>query len=543
MSESHAAIQAMRDDFPFFARSCLKIKDKEGQLIPFELNLAQRYIHQQIEAQRAKKGYVRAMILKGRQQGASTYTEGRLYWRTTLWSYKSAYILSHKMDSTDAIFEMVARFQQNNPIAPLIGTSNAKELSFEKIKGKYTVATAGSKAGGRGQTNQFFHGSEVAFWENAADHFAASVQTVALLPGTEVILESTANGVTGEFYARWQKAVSGRGEYIAIFVPWFWQPEYRLPIDPSFALDPIPMEGELSELEYAQMYGCDLSQMAWRRAKIEEIGVVKFKQEYPATAEEAFQSANTNSLIAPIHVTRARKRKLLPSGPLVVGVDPAGAGGDRFAVAFRRGQVVEKVIWRDKIGAVEAVAWLQGIIDDHKPAAVFIDSGGLGGPLIQFLKAKGPKYDSVVTPVNFGAKSQFKMAKPQMAGPKNRRAEMWQRMQKWFEQEEGCQIPDADEKGDTALGDHIQGDVTAVYAVDEANNDLLLVSKERLKAAGVRSPDLGDAIALTFASTVYVDDAGPSTQQQPAKSYETVAALPADYNPFGMQVGGLGWMQ
>jgi hypothetical protein len=46
-------------------------------------------------------------------------------------------------------------------------------------------------------------GSEVAFWPNARDHFAGVVHTVPDLSGTEIILESTANGVGGEFHERW----------------------------------------------------------------------------------------------------------------------------------------------------------------------------------------------------------------------------------------------------------------------------------------------------------------------------------------------------
>ncbi len=42
------------------------------------------------------------------------------------------------------------------------------------------------------------------------------------MPGTEIILESTANGVGGEFHERWQQAEAGIGDYQTIFIPWFW---------------------------------------------------------------------------------------------------------------------------------------------------------------------------------------------------------------------------------------------------------------------------------------------------------------------------------
>ena len=45
--------------------------------------------------------------------------------------------------------------------------------------------------------------------------------------GTEVILESTANGMGNLFHETWRGAEDGENDYIAIFVPWYWQDEYR----------------------------------------------------------------------------------------------------------------------------------------------------------------------------------------------------------------------------------------------------------------------------------------------------------------------------
>ena len=74
---------------------------------------------------------------------------------------------------------------------------------------------------------QFFHGSEVAFWPNAAAHAAGILQAIPDEVGTEVFKESTANGVGNYFHKEWQDAESGLSDYIAIFVPWFWSEEYR----------------------------------------------------------------------------------------------------------------------------------------------------------------------------------------------------------------------------------------------------------------------------------------------------------------------------
>lgn len=533
-------IQRFREDYPLFARACLKILDKEGKLVPFVFNTPQEILHEAVEAQKAEKGWVRALVLKARKQGVSTYVQGRNYNRTTLWKHQHSYILTHEQPATEVIFEIVERFQRTNPLAPIVGTSNAKELSFAKLESSYTVATAGTKAGGRGGTPRFFHGSEVAFWPNAKDHFKGSVNAVPDSPGTEIILESTANGPSGEFYERWQDAVAGRGDYIAVFIPWFASPEYAREPEEGFELSAENEDGELSEVEYAELFGLTLSQMCWRRAKIQAVGgSAAFRQEYPATAEEAFVSADKSSYIDPLSVLRARKRRgVVAGGPLIMGVDPAGAGGDRFSVTFRRGYVIEKVIWRDKLTATEAVAWLRGLIDEEQPERVFIDSGGLGAPIITFLKSAGPVYAKVVIGVNFGSKSQAKNARPQVAGPKNRRAEMWMRSREWLRQDDPVSIPDMDA---------LQADATGPWVLNDVNNDLVLSSKEQMKAKGIRSPDLWDSVVLTFAESVWVEPSKARLHTQSADVRQAprgpVKSFGHDMPPFSGQRGPAGWMR
>ena len=128
---------------------------------------------------------------------------------------------------------MVRRYHDGNPFAPSVSSSNAKELMFDKIDSGYKVGTAGNKAVGRSQTLQLFHGSEVGFWPNGEEHLAGVLQAVPSEAGTEVILESTANGVGGVFYEMVQAAQRGEGTYQLIFVPWYWQPEYVMlcPVD------------------------------------------------------------------------------------------------------------------------------------------------------------------------------------------------------------------------------------------------------------------------------------------------------------------------
>lgn len=485
-------LQRLRTDFSAYAPACLRIRAKSGAIVPLQPNRAQRYVHERLEAQKARTGKVRALLLKARQQGFSTYIGGRFYHRTSLHRGVRTFILTHEQDATDGLFEMVGRFHDHSPLKPSTGASSAKELLFDKLDSGYSVGTAGAKAVGRSKTVQLFHGSEVAFWPNAASHFAGVVQAIPDLPGTEIILESTANGVGGEFHERWQQAEAGIGDYEAIFVPWFWSAEYRRTPPADFDLSE-------EEAEYASLHGLDPAQMAWRRAKIAELkDPVLFMQEYPATAEEAFQTTGHDSFIGSADVLRARKAKLEGVGPLVIGVDPKREGSDRFSIAWRRGRKVLRIESDAKpIDTLRAATKLKGIIDEDKPTRVFIDAGGGGGIFDVLVSWEGP-YREIVSLVNFGSAPVYPTKKDkdgkEIAGPLNRRAEMWSISRDWLQAEGGADIPDSDALQSDACGPG--------YYYQPTSQKLVLESKEHMRQRGHRSPDEWDAVALTFAAPV-----------------------------------------
>jgi hypothetical protein len=498
LSDRERAVrQKLKDDFQHYAQKCLRIRTKSGAVVPFELNKAQLYIHGRLEAQKQEKGRVRALVLKGRQQGCSTYIGGRFYHRTTHSKGLRTFILTHEDAATQNLFEMVNRYHDHCPalVRPATGAANAKELYFSGLDSGYKIGTAGTKGVGRSSTLQLFHGSEVAFWPHADTHAAGVLQAVADMPGTEVVLESTANGLGNYFHKEWQKAERGEGDFIAIFVPWFWQEEYRKPVPPDFVLTD-------EEAEYKSAYGLDDEQMAWRRNKVSELqDETLFKQEYPATAQEAFQMSGHDSFIKPEDVVRARKLKGVEShAALVCGADPARFGDDRFSVAFRRGRVLERVESKSKIDVVAGANWLRQIINEHKPKRMFVDVGGLGAGVVDILHSWGDPYSSVVVPVNFGGSPQddFEVLPDgeKRPGAKNRRAEMWMRSRSWLTQEGGASIPDMDSLQADACG--------PTYGYD-VNQRLVLESKEHMRQRGVVSPDEWDAVALTFAESVPED--------------------------------------
>ncbi|MBA2708339.1 MAG: hypothetical protein H0U59_11115 [Gemmatimonadaceae bacterium] len=260
-------------------------------------------------------------------------------------------------------------------------------------------------------------------------------------------------------------------------------------------MDFIPDDEEKA---YGDAHSLEVSQLAWRRNKLAELkDPLLFKQEYPATAAEAFQMTGHDSFIKAESVVAARKANYDGIGPLILGADPARFGDDRFSVAFRRGRKLIKVESKTKLDIVAGANWLKQLIDSNHPGRVFIDVGGLGAGTVDILNSWGEPYARICKAINFGGEPQeperILPSGERRPGPRNRRAEMWDRSRDWLDDVGGADIPDVDS---------LQADACGPGYYYDAYQRLNLESKERMRARGVRSPDEWDAVALTFAEPV-----------------------------------------
>lgn len=322
MTEKERRIRArLMTDFAHYAVKCLKIRTKDGRIVPMKMNSAQAYIHAQLEEQLITTGRVRALILKGRQQGCSTYVQARFYWKVTHRRGVRAFILTHLDDASRGIYGMVQRFYENcpTPVRPHAARLSSREMLFGKLDSGYAVGTAKSSGVGRAQTLQYFHGSEVAYWAQAESHVSGALQAVPDVKGTEVILESTSAGAAGLFYQMCSEAQKGRGGYVFIFVPWFWQSEYR-------KTPPADFELTAEESDLTAVHTLDTEQIYWRRCKIDELGGVwTFRREYPSSADEAFHSDREGALWdrATIDQNRRHPADAPEMKRIVIAIDPA----------------------------------------------------------------------------------------------------------------------------------------------------------------------------------------------------------------------------
>lgn len=204
---------------------------------------------------------------------------------------------------------------------------------------------------------------------------------------------------------------------------------------------------------------------------------VEVKGQFPRQGDQQFNSREVVAL--------ARSRKVEPDGgaPLVMGVDVARFGDDASVISFRQGRDARVVPWQRYKGldtqqlASRVAEWA----DKVRPDAIFVDGGGVGGGVVDRLKAL--KYR--VFEVQFGAKADDPVAYA------NRRSELWAKMREWLQT--GA-IPDMQELEDDLLGPE--------YALREPSSTLQLEPKDSMKKRGLASPDWADALANTFDRTV-----------------------------------------
>lgn len=370
----------------------LKIRTKDGGLAPLKLNQPQQRLYDAIARQYREKKPVRIIVLKARQMGFSTLTEGVIFWATATRENTDSMIIAHKDEATANLFRMSKLFYEQlpEPIKPMLQASNAQELNFDKparmsgdargLRSRIRCATAGGSGQGRSYTLRNVHMSEFAFWPgDKRETYSGIMQAVPDMPGTIVIIESTANGYD-EFKALWDRAVDAqqRGDengFIPIFFPWYEMTEYRRPVPAGF-------ERTDEERELSERHGLTDEQLTWRRWCIEvNCGgdIDKLHQEYPCTPDEAFISTGScvfdkaalalrraevrNSpwergrfefdydglSISRIHWEREKNgiirihRKPEPGKSYVIGADTAGTGSDCFAAQVLEAGTGEQV--------------------------------------------------------------------------------------------------------------------------------------------------------------------------------------------------------
>lgn len=316
LTEEQAAIEAIKviaKDFYIFCERNLMIKDKmTKQLVSLAhaLNWEQKALLKEVIEDLLMGRPIRYIILKARQMGISTLIEALCYWWTSTHRYVTSVIIAHDKNAVGTLYKMFRRYYEySHPhFQPDRKYNTKNELVFDvsdEVKKDYaeegktppglqseikTMVAADGK--GRADNINFFHGSEVAFWDDSADIVSSALQAVPMAPESFVFLESTANGIGGYFYDEWQLAKRGESQFKPLFFPWHQHYKYELPATDE---DNGHLDDE-EEALYVLFEESGYPRESWpkkiafrRRKKLEfRTDPKKFYQEYPSTPEEAF---------------------------------------------------------------------------------------------------------------------------------------------------------------------------------------------------------------------------------------------------------------
>lgn len=192
-----------------------------------------------------------------------------------------------------------------------------------------------------------------------------------------------------------------------------------------------------------------------------------------------------------------------PNDPLVMGVDVARFGDDQSVIYLRQGRDAESqgIHTFRGIDTMAFAGEIARIANERRPDAIFIDGGGVGGGVIDRCRQLGLD----VVEINFGSRATQR-------GYSLMRDQMWGNLRDAMK--DGIRIPDNQD---------LHSDLTGVEYGYTLNNDIKLEKKEDMKKRGLASPDLADALALTYAMPVYPSRLGYQGYQQDTQY---------DYDPY-----------
>lgn len=203
-----------------------------------------------------------------------------------------------------------------------------------------------------------------------------------------------------------------------------------------------------------------------------------------------FPRAGSTQFIPGDIVDAAVARKVEPERwePIIIGVDVARFGDDETVIAVRKGRDAKSFKWthhrnKDTMFVASEAARLR---KTYNADIIFVDETGLGAGVVDRLRM----LREPVLGVNFGSKPLGLTLADETMKVRNRRAEMWAAMRDWL-------------KGGSIKDDpQLIADLTAVEYGYDADNSIILEKKDDMKKRGLASPDMGDALALTFAAPV-----------------------------------------
>lgn len=301
--EQAVTAKRLYHDHAEFCRRGLKIRNKSGVSVPLELTPAQVRLTSVIDEEFERNRPVRVCVLKPRQVHMSVGVASNIFRRYCFLPGQNVCVYADFNRTAANLWDYYQQFGDSYDSDAMLGLRPMRIMGGDRAQehrleggGRITYGSAENERSGRSYSYRALHLSEYAFWANAGRLMTGLMPTVPLEPGTLVVVESTANGRGGPFYDLCRRAMEATDDGTGVvwrflFFGWHEHPEYSLPI-----ADPHAFTQRMTDEEHAlaQRFRLLPGQIAWRRTKINtdfEGDVLRFRQEYPASPEEAFLSS------------------------------------------------------------------------------------------------------------------------------------------------------------------------------------------------------------------------------------------------------------
>ena len=298
----------LKYDFEFCAFLTMQIQDKESKVfIPLLLNEGQRILVGEYERQRLAGEPIRVLLVKARQWGGSTVTQCYMHWLQTYWyeNWHSCIVALNQTQSVNVrtmYKNLVARRPKWCDPITFRRFENTEVIRIVPERGcRIQIGSATKPDALRSFDFSMLHLSEVGLWKDTkevkADDMAQTLySTVLNIPGTMIVMESTAKGIGNFFHKQYLAACENKkkkmGGLQPVFVAWFVDVRYTRSFRNKYrnTAEFVSTWTEYNWWQWEQ--GATLDGIYWYNCTKAENHWTDFqmKSEYPTTAEEAFQS-------------------------------------------------------------------------------------------------------------------------------------------------------------------------------------------------------------------------------------------------------------
>lgn len=286
--------------------------EKEGFRGLYPFFDSQEILYEEYSKLEAAYGKVRAIVLKARQMGSTTFNCAYFFAKTIFTEHTNSIIVGQDEDQSSYImgmYESALDFLPwwMRPRTKSYGTGQFREFD-ERDEYLRTIrpglkswiyADNARKPTGVGRGKSFGRAllSELSFWENGSQ-LSKSLFPTMNTPDGFYIMESTANGRNDFWHNLWRRAEAGKIDWHPIFIPFYRREKtYSMPILKTEVFVLTDEDKNLRERVFRKE-GVLIKEETfnWMHHKKEEFIATDgddtmFSQEYTAEAEESFQAS------------------------------------------------------------------------------------------------------------------------------------------------------------------------------------------------------------------------------------------------------------